>query len=1207
MLKNILPVLIALLVLPSLVSADNYYVDNQASPGGDGFSWNTAWDSFSDIDWGLVGAGDVVYISGGSNTKTYNERLTIQGSGQPGNPITIRPGQVSGHNGVVTITNSNGHGIYMSGRSHVVIDGNFGGSQHIRVTGCSDDGVWVQGDIQGVIITYLEVDHNGNANNEDGIQIQSVDTSGQGVVEVSYCLVHDNYQDQINEVPGSFLGNQMLGRIWIHHNTIYNCHDDGMELSGRGMDVYDNIVHTIIGPIRGHPDGIAVNHDHTRIFNNEVYNWDFTSNDGVNAAIYPNPLTRGPGWQCQHIYVYNNLMHNVYNEASPSYPRGIELSAQEVGGTWSGISDIYIANNVIVGFKHIGLSLYTAYTSNVQDYYILNNIVHNCGGVALNYGSSSGTWTDGSWGDGADITIDNNIFSAGSKGGTSVVKQYSSWINYDTWKAGSGCQQGISGNPDPMLDGNYKPMEGSPAINNGLDLSSFTSQAVFNNLDRVGVSRPQGLGWDIGAFEFSTGPQCGAPSGTCHYVDNQASPGGDGSSWSNAWDSFSDINWGAVNPGDYIYISGGPQGASKTYAETLTVSKSGSSGNPLTIRPGQDPAHSGTVIIDRVDRSTNGIAISGNHVTIDGSDAQNNRKIRIQNAYQAVYAQAQDNIKVRYIETDNTQAPNGWSAIRLTQCTNSIIEHCKMRNAHAGCITMSGYGADWGTKVVRYNDCENTEVDGIAGGSGTDIYGNKVVYVGTSTSSHPDGIVVGGSKNRIYLNEIIGYNQPLYVDNFNVPSGIEVKIWGNLIYWAPVGLGINDFRGLVIHPEPHPITAHIFSNTVMDGYIRVQPNSGGSAYIKNNIADEGIRIDDGNMVNLEIDSNWYPLSGPPAFYYDGQAYSTFDGFRSAIQVDWHSSEVSSTTGIVGFQDEVNDDFRLAPGSPAIDWANSVDLGPEYSLAWSGGSWPGITTTTRPQGSRWDPGAFEFAGSLPPDTCQSLGFDCCASCQPGTESQAYDDDCPGTEVCCGTCQGSPTYPGPGDLVEAEDGQLTSPMVIANDPGASGGQYVYSGTTDQGQASYTFQIDQPGSFRLEARINSRGNGGYNSFFVGLVNENPANNDEYAWDTTEGSTWEWDVVSLRGPGGDWQSADFDPKIWQLGRGLHTFVFGGRESFSWLDQLKLVRHCHRADTITPDCCITQAEIIFFIGDWKQGLGSITMTELMDGIMLYNTGQGCP
>jgi hypothetical protein len=54
------------------------------------------------------------------------------------------------------------------------------------------------------------------------------------------------------------------------------------------------------------------------------------------------------------------------------------------------------------------------------------------------------------------------------------------------------------------------------------------------------------------------------------------------------------------------------------------------------------------------------------------------------------------------------------------------------------------------------------------------------------------------------------------------------------------------------------------------------------------------------------------------------------------------------------------------------------------------------------------------------------------------------------------------------------------------------------------------------------------------------------------------------------------------------------------------LVIHCHRAD-IDCDQCVDINEIISFIGDWKQGLGGITMTELMDGIGLYNSGQGCP
>ena len=69
-----------------------------------------------------------------------------------------------------------------------------------------------------------------------------------------------------------------------------------------------------------------------------------------------------------------------------------------------------------------------------------------------------------------------------------------------------------------------------------------------------------------------------------HYVDKNASSGGNGSSWSTAWNSFSSINWSAVQPGDFVYISGGTD--STVYTEELTVGVSGTAGNLITITKG---------------------------------------------------------------------------------------------------------------------------------------------------------------------------------------------------------------------------------------------------------------------------------------------------------------------------------------------------------------------------------------------------------------------------------------------------------------------------------------------------------------------------------------------------------------------------------------------------------------------------------------------
>ena len=73
-----------------------------------------------------------------------------------------------------------------------------------------------------------------------------------------------------------------------------------------------------------------------------------------------------------------------------------------------------------------------------------------------------------------------------------------------------------------------------------------------------------------------------------------------GTSWTNAWKSFSVINWGSINPGDYIYISGGTD--STVYNETLEPACSGTASNYVTIIAGKyspsPSGHSGRVIID---------------------------------------------------------------------------------------------------------------------------------------------------------------------------------------------------------------------------------------------------------------------------------------------------------------------------------------------------------------------------------------------------------------------------------------------------------------------------------------------------------------------------------------------------------------------------------------------------------------------------------
>ena len=84
------------------------------------------------------------------------------------------------------------------------------------------------------------------------------------------------------------------------------------------------------------------------------------------------------------------------------------------------------------------------------------------------------------------------------------------------------------------------------------------------------------------------------------YVYKNATGSNNGTSWANAWTSFSAINWGSISAGDFVYISGGTD--SLVYNAPLMPNCSGTSAKWITIAAGRyapsPSGHSGRVIID---------------------------------------------------------------------------------------------------------------------------------------------------------------------------------------------------------------------------------------------------------------------------------------------------------------------------------------------------------------------------------------------------------------------------------------------------------------------------------------------------------------------------------------------------------------------------------------------------------------------------------
>lgn len=126
------------LLITTITYATDYYVDKNANGNNNGTSWVNAWQSFSSINWGQIQPGDVVYISGGTDSTVYTESVDLSGIyGTATNFITIRNSYESGHNGRVILDGNNytlTTGFHIDYSSYVYIKGlevrNFNGGDN---------------------------------------------------------------------------------------------------------------------------------------------------------------------------------------------------------------------------------------------------------------------------------------------------------------------------------------------------------------------------------------------------------------------------------------------------------------------------------------------------------------------------------------------------------------------------------------------------------------------------------------------------------------------------------------------------------------------------------------------------------------------------------------------------------------------------------------------------------------------------------------------------------------------------------------------------------------------------------------------------------------------------------------------------------------------------------------------------------------------
>lgn len=312
---------------------------------------------------------------------------------------------------------------------------------------------------------------------------------------------------------------------------------------------------------------------------------------------------------------------------------------------------------------------------------------------------------------------------------------------------------------------------------------------------------------------------------TTYFVRSGAS--GNGTSWAKAWGDVSSISWSSLSAGDTVCVAGG------TYSSGLTFAKSGTSGNPITIKravasdancgsttSGWSPSYDAQAVIGS-------ITTNGSYVTVDGV-VWNGFKINVPNSGSAMTSgvgtgSATNGITIRYVEiagpcdgladsTCQSAAPSGdprgystgyWTGSNYLNQNNWLIQY---NNIHGMCDGVYAIGAtNW---IIEHSRIADT----------ISLPSNDGSY-----TCHDNFFITNGSTGVFRYNEVANWN----VEGFLFWStSSSWEIYGN-VFHDPQPTSYNR----LLETQNAVNTVKFYNNTVVNMTWTVcmnNPGSGGS-------------------------------------------------------------------------------------------------------------------------------------------------------------------------------------------------------------------------------------------------------------------------------------------------------------------------------------------------------------------------------------------
>lgn len=513
------------LIFSSTSFGAEIYITQNTSGGDTGANCANA-HSASWFNSNAVG-GNIYHLCG-TFTGTAGQTMFTPPSGTAGNPVVMRFEQGA----VLTAPYWGGSfdgSINIINKSYITIDGDYTGSTPCGYVGSGANGTRVT--CNGQILntangspanscdtswpgyTYHAYSNGIVISNATNIEVRNLKISGIYMNDGSLSCATD--ASAKGYTAGVSLGGT-LGNISIHNNELASGHmgiSSSMSSVTGPINIYNNYIHDhgwqmALGSISTSPVTTVYVHDNEMT---DWTNWQYPTStyhtDGIIASCLQN--ASGPGFSPQ---IYNNYSHGDLGSGSAT----AHIFCTYAYGTGYGTGCI-IFNNTIQFSVANGTGIWIGGLSkNTQIY---NNTIRGASGANAGWGigldgtgaiiknNTIDTFSYAMVNDGGSATKTvisqsdyNNFYNIG--GGSSTL--FSDTKNYtlSSWRSTYGFDtHSIAANPN--LSANFVPNAGSSLIDAGTSLSSVGITALHS--DPNGTSRPQGAGWDIGAYEYSAG------------------------------------------------------------------------------------------------------------------------------------------------------------------------------------------------------------------------------------------------------------------------------------------------------------------------------------------------------------------------------------------------------------------------------------------------------------------------------------------------------------------------------------------------------------------------------------------------------------------------------------------------------------------------------------------------------------------------------